>query len=115
MDTSHFNLCAEMVDDLDLVIANSRTKTGRNGKLLVLSTARKTGPRNAAFVLKKNQLLATMRSMFIETSNKSLRFSALLIFCHRSGLTLVKYSNKTHVSASFTIRTPNFDLCVTSL
>lgn len=114
MDTSYFYKCAEMIDDLDYVISKSRTKTGRNGKLLVLSRARKTGPRNELFLFKKNQLLATMKSMFIEPINKSLRISALMIFCHQNGLELITYSNKTHIRACFTVRTPGFDLLVDS-
>lgn len=114
MDTSRFITCAELIDDLDVVIAKSRTKTGRNGKLLVLSRAKKTGPRSEEFLFKKQYLLATMRDTFIEPINKSLRISALLIFCHQSGWELFTYSNRTHIHASFTVRTPGFDLIVTS-
>lgn len=112
MDKSYFNKCARMIDDLDLVIANSRTQTGRNGKLLVLSSDKQTGPKSARFIKQKLQLLATLREHFIEPVNKSLRISALLSFCHQSGLTLVTYKNKTHVRSSFVVRTAGFDLVV---
>lgn len=114
MDTSQFFKCAELIDDLDYVISKSRTKTGRNGKLLLLSRNRKTGPRSALFLQKKIYLLATLKHIFIEPKTKSLRMSALLIFCHESGLDLAAYQNKTHIRACFTVRTPNFDLIVTS-
>lgn len=114
MDTSYFQSCAQLVDELDLIISQSRTKTGRNGKLLVLDRTRKNGPKSVQFIQKKVQLLAAMKNHFIEPRNKSLRISALLIFCHQSGFSLVTYKNKTHVRSCFTIRTAGFDLVVNS-
>lgn len=114
MDKIQFHQCAEMVDEVDLLISKSRTKTGSNGKPLILSCKRKTGPRSELFLQKKLQLLATMRALFIEPRIKSLRISALLVFCHEHGFTLATYQNKTHIRASFTVRTPGFDLVVAS-
>lgn len=115
MDTDQFHACAKMIDEVDLLIAKSRTKTGRNGKILTLSNKRQTGPRSQLFLFKKRHLLATLRSLFIEASVSSLKFSALSLFCYQCGLKLLSYTNKTHVESTFTIRTPNFDLVVTSL
>jgi hypothetical protein len=114
MDTSYFRNCALLIDEVDLIISKSRTKTGKNGKALVLSRTRKNGPKSVQFNLKKIQLLAALKEHFIEPRTKSLRMSALLIFCHQAGLDLVTYENKTHIRAGFTVRTAGFDLVVSS-
>lgn len=108
-------LCMELVDEVDLLIANSRTKTGRNGKLLVLSQKRKNGPKSLLFSQKKIQLLRALKEAFIEPRTKSLKMSALLLFCHDAGLAVVTYKCRPYQGASFTVRTPGFDIAVESL
>lgn len=101
----------KLIDEVDDVLAKSR-KVSDVGERLVLSTAPRSGSRAANFSQKKILLLQQMSEAFIEPQTKAVRLSALLTFCHESGLELVTHNVVLHTSASFIVRTPGFDIVV---
>lgn len=113
MNKTQYRICAELIDEIDELIIKSRRRNKKYNQL-VLSTERVSGPKSDLFKQKKIQLLQQLSETFIEPKTKSLRFSALLIFCHESGLKLVTQKCRPYSAASFTVRTPGFDLVVKS-
>jgi hypothetical protein len=106
-----YRQCARLIDEFDMFVSQS-TVVSQDGNRLVLSRNRNKAGQTVAFNQKKGQLLEAMKNTFIEPQTKAVRLSALLTFCHETGLELVTHHSTPHIRACALVRAPGFDIVV---
>jgi hypothetical protein len=106
--------CIQLINEIDTELMKLCGQCSKPCNPLVLTHEGKECLQDPVFVQKNFQLVEAMKDAFIEPVTKALKTSALLLFCHKNGLELIKQSCQPHVKASFTVRTDAFDLSVES-
>lgn len=106
--------CIQLIDDMDSHLTDVCGQCNYSCKPVVVSNDKQECLGNIQFSQKKASLMEAMRDAFIEPTTKALRMSALLTFCHKTGLQLLRQSCEPHVKTSFTVRISSFDLSVES-
>lgn len=107
--------CIELIDEMDFHLAALCGQCNYSCNPVVVSSDRKECLESVQFSQKKVHLMEAMRDAFIEPVTKALKMSALLTFCHKTGVQLLKQSCEPHVKTSFTVRIFSFDLSVESV
>ena len=106
--------CIELMDGMDSELTNTCAQCNYSCKPTVVSQAGKECLQDIRFLQKKVHLMEAMRDAFIEPVTKALKMSALLTFCHKTGLELLRQDCQPYVKTSFTVRVFSFDLAVES-
>lgn len=107
--------CIQLIDEMDSELAVVCGPCKYSCKPLIASSEKKECLESVQFSQKKVNLMAAMRDAFIDPTTKALKMSALLTFCHNTGLQLLRQHCEPHVKTSFTVRISSFDLAVESL
>lgn len=106
--------CIQLIDEMDSELAVVCGPCRYSCKPLIASSEKKECLENIQFLQKKVHLMEAMRDAFIEPVTKALKMSALLTFCHQTGVELVRQNCEPYVKTSFTVRISSFDLSVES-
>lgn len=107
--------CMRLIDELDLKLSDVCGQCIHGCNDLIVSNEGKECLQNVQFMRKKLHLMEAMRDAFIDPTTKALKMSALLTFCHKGGLELLRQECDPYVKTSFTVRIFSFDLTVESL
>ena len=106
--------CIQLIDEMDSELAVVCGPCKYSCKPLIASSEKKECLESVQFLQKKVHLMEAMRDAFIEPTTKALKMSALLLFCHNTGLELVRQHCEPYIKTSFTVRIFTFDLAVES-
>ena len=106
--------CIQLIDEMDSHLAGLCGQCNYSCSPVAVSSDRKECLESVQFSQKKVNLMEAMRDAFIDPATKALKMSALLTFCHKTGLQLLRQSCNPHVKTSFTVRIASFDLAVES-
>lgn len=106
--------CIQLIDDMDSHLAGLCGQCNHSCNPATVFSDGKECLENVQFSQKKVNLMGAMRDAFIDPTTKALKMSALLTFCHKTGLQLLRQHCEPHVKTSFTVRISSFDLSVES-
>lgn len=107
-------LCIQLIDEMDSELTAKCGQCNYSCEPTVVAREVKECLQGIQFSTKKVHLMEAMRDAFIEPVTKALKMSALLLFCHRTGLELIRQDCQPYVRTSFTVRVFSFDLAVES-
>lgn len=103
--------CAELIDQLDGILAEFHTATGVSS-VPVVSATRDTGIVDQDYLVVKNKLLTAMKDTFVDKLVCDLHLSKLMTFCYQCGYEFVTQHITPGKQVFFFIRTPGFDMTV---
>lgn len=107
--------CIQLIDEMDSELAGVCGQCSYKCDPTIVAREVKECLQSVQFSKKKVHLMEAMRDAFIEPVTKALKMSALLLFCHKTGLELLRQDCQPYVKTSFTVRVFSFDLAVESL
>ncbi len=106
--------CIQLIDDMDSHLTDVCGQCNYRCNPVAVPSGGMECLENIQFSQKKVNLMEAMRDAFIDPATKALKMSALLTFCHKTGLQLLRQHCEPHVKTSFTVRIASFDLAVES-
>ena len=106
--------CIRLIDEMDSHLAGLCGQCNYSCNPVAVPSGGKECLESVQFSRNKVNLTEAMRDAFIDPATKALKMSALLAFCHKTGLQLLRQRCEPHVKTSFTVRIASFDLAVES-